>query len=278
MTELTLELAKQLTQDAESTSFAVDFDELWQWCGYSSKHKAKEQLTKNFDKDLDYSEAFTRMGESVNHAGLSPQEKAAATRTIKYYTTPDCAKEFGMLARTEQGRTVRRYFIQAEKELRAIQKTQKLPQTYLEALKELVDSEEKRQLAEEKAKQTQGKLNEAEDVLETYRSILSPESCLTVAQVSKALGINGLGRNKLFDYLRRKDFIQQKPSVEPYQRRIDQELAVVDLTTINRGDKKVTTPQAKLTFKGLEWLVKNLKSDGYPVHTDAQAIWDFYNS
>jgi hypothetical protein len=45
-----------------------------------------------------------------------------------------------------------------------LKETQKLPQTYLEALKELVASEEKRQLAEENAKQTQGKLNEAEDV------------------------------------------------------------------------------------------------------------------
>jgi hypothetical protein len=45
MTELTLELAKQLTQDAESTSFPVDFDELRQWCDYTSKHKAKEQQT-----------------------------------------------------------------------------------------------------------------------------------------------------------------------------------------------------------------------------------------
>jgi hypothetical protein len=45
-----------------------------------------------------------------------------------------------------------------------LKETQKLPQTYLEALKELVASEEKRQLAEENAKYTQGKLNEAEDV------------------------------------------------------------------------------------------------------------------
>jgi len=158
-----------------------------------------------------------------------------------------------------------------------LKETQKLPQTYLEALKELVASEEKRQLAEKNAKQTQGKLNEAEDVLDTYRAILSPESCLTVAEVAKALGVKNLGRNNLFSYLRRKDFIQQKPSVEPYQNRIDQELAVVDLLTINKGSKQDTTPQTKLTFKGLEWLIKKLIADNYPVNTTAKVVWDHYN-
>lgn len=153
-----------------------------------------------------------------------------------------------------------------------------IPQDYASALRAAAAEYERRLKAEENAKQTQGKLNEAEDVLETYRSILSPESCLTVAQVAKALGINGLGRNNLFSYLRRKDFIQQKPSVEPYQNRIDQELAVVDLMTISKGSDQVTKPQTKITFKGLEWLIKKLKADKFPVKTSAKAIWDYYST
>jgi len=152
-----------------------------------------------------------------------------------------------------------------------------IPQDYASALRLAADEYERRLQAEENAKQTQGKLNEAEDVLDTYRAILSPESCLTVAEVAKALGVKNLGRNNLFSYLRRKDFIQQKPSVEPYQNRIDQELAVVDLITINKGSKQDTTPQTKLTFKGLEWLIKKLIADNYPVNTTAKAVWDHYN-
>lgn len=152
-----------------------------------------------------------------------------------------------------------------------------IPQDYASALRLAADEYERRLQAEEKAKETQGKLNEAEDTLDAYRAILSPESCLTVGQVAQALGITGLGRNNMFKYLRRKDFIKQKPSQEPYQKRIDEELAVVDLLTIKVGHKEVTKPQTKLTFKGLEWLIKKLKASKFSVNTSAKAVWDYYN-
>lgn len=95
MNNFNLEIAKQLTQDAESNEFSVDFDLLWEWCGYSSKHKAKEQLKKNFEEELDYIQTFPQSGEWASAGGSSDQPPI---RTIKIWTTPDCAKEFGMLA------------------------------------------------------------------------------------------------------------------------------------------------------------------------------------
>ena len=49
----------------------------------------------------------------------------------------DSAKEMAMLERNEKGKQVRRYFIQVEKKYKEKLKP-KVPQTYLEALKELV--------------------------------------------------------------------------------------------------------------------------------------------
>lgn len=56
----------------------------------------------------------------------------------------DSAKEMAMLERNEKGKQVRRYFIQVEKKYKEKMKP-KVPQTYLEALKELVAVEEEKE-------------------------------------------------------------------------------------------------------------------------------------
>lgn len=56
----------------------------------------------------------------------------------------DSAKEMAMLERNEKGKQVRRYFIQVEKKYKEKLKP-KIPQTYLEALKELVAVEEEKE-------------------------------------------------------------------------------------------------------------------------------------
>ncbi|WP_017317860.1 hypothetical protein [Mastigocladopsis repens] len=53
MTEiLSLELVKSFVESTEE--FPVDFDDAWQWIGYSSKQKGKDQLTRNFILGVDY--------------------------------------------------------------------------------------------------------------------------------------------------------------------------------------------------------------------------------
>lgn len=150
MTEFNLDIAKQLTQDAEANEFSVDFDMLWQWCGYSSKHKAKEQLVRNFEKDMDYVETLLRQtGEWASTEGSSDQPPI---RTIKIWTTPDCAKEFGMLAKTEKGKQVRKYFIRAEKELR--RSMQENPLAHLEYMRAVLDQQIKQGYNLQLTKQT----------------------------------------------------------------------------------------------------------------------------
>ena len=69
------------------------------------------------------------------------QKRATAqgneTAYVDYLMKISMAKELSMLQRNEKGKQARLYFIECEEKLKA-----KLPQTYLEALKELVKVEE----------------------------------------------------------------------------------------------------------------------------------------
>ena len=153
--QLTQELAKQLTQEAESTEFTVDFDELWQWCGYSRKDNAKRMLKSRFFESMDFVETFLTLEEHDNHAGSSLHKKSSATKPMKIWTTPDCAKKFGMLAQTKEGDRVRDYFVEAEKELRAIQANLTPAELLLQQAQRLVDQERKqRELEKEVARQS----------------------------------------------------------------------------------------------------------------------------
>lgn len=53
MTDFSIRLARTLVESDED--YPVEFDELWQWCGYSTKSNAKRVLLNNFEKGLDFS-------------------------------------------------------------------------------------------------------------------------------------------------------------------------------------------------------------------------------
>ena len=99
-----LVLAQELIESDQQ--FPINFADAWQWLGYSTKQKAKNKLTRNFEKDLDYLTKWL----SVPHSnGLT------ASRTEQIMLTIDCFKSLGMMAGTEQGKLVRKYFIECEK-------------------------------------------------------------------------------------------------------------------------------------------------------------------
>lgn len=78
---------------------------------------AKDKLAKHgFTEGLDFSPV---LGKTSSAAGGRP--------SIDYALTLDTAKELGMLEGNEKGREIRRYFIEAEKQLR--QQAPALPQT-----------------------------------------------------------------------------------------------------------------------------------------------------
>jgi phage anti-repressor protein len=87
------------------TEFCVDFDKAWQWVGYSNKANALRGLA----------------GFSLGEDFSSTKRKSTGGRpSEEIMMTADCFKEFCMMAGTSKGKEVRKYFIAAEKRLRAI--------------------------------------------------------------------------------------------------------------------------------------------------------------
>jgi len=93
--------------------YPVDFNDAWEWVGYSRKDVALEMLKANF---VDVEDFNLRNIVEVQIEGTRKVKRPMTAITL----TSDCFKEFCMMAGTDKGREVRRYFIAAEKRLRQV--------------------------------------------------------------------------------------------------------------------------------------------------------------
>lgn len=100
MSEFNITLAQEFVESTDP--FPVDFDLAWQWIGYSTKQKALLTLKNNFEVNID----FLTKGLKTSTGGR-PSELILLSI--------DCFKHFAMMANTEQGRRVRKYFLECEK-------------------------------------------------------------------------------------------------------------------------------------------------------------------
>ncbi|BAZ39439.1 KilA-N domain family protein [Calothrix sp. NIES-4101] len=85
--------------------FPIDFDEAWSWLGYSTKQKAENKLRRNFEEGLD----FLTKGLKSSSGGRPGQLVVLSI---------DCFKSLGMMAGTSQGKRIRKYFLDCERESR----------------------------------------------------------------------------------------------------------------------------------------------------------------
>lgn len=100
--EFTKETAIQLLRMQETIDFPVDFDEAYQWLGYTRKDNAKDTfLELGFLEGVDFS-SFSRKS-----SGGRPAES--------FKLTVDCFKKWGMRAGTEKGDQIRLYFLECER-------------------------------------------------------------------------------------------------------------------------------------------------------------------
>ena len=105
-------LAQSLLDSSEQ--FPVAFSEAWIWLGYSTKQKALNTLESYFEESVDYT--FQASGLNSQDENNQTVEKASGGRSSHlYFLTTNCLKEFGMIARTEQGKLIRKYFLECEK-------------------------------------------------------------------------------------------------------------------------------------------------------------------
>jgi phage anti-repressor protein len=112
---MTLAIQQIIKSQVESTEqFPVDFEEYSNWLGFSTKGNAKRAFDNcGFEDNFDFC-SFIR----------NDKREIGATRTNILKLTVNCAKEFAMMAKTEKGKEVRKWYLQLEKEYRTIKEQQ----------------------------------------------------------------------------------------------------------------------------------------------------------
>lgn len=130
-----------------------------------------------------------------------------------------------------------------------------VPQTFAEALKlayeqQLVIEEQKQQLIE------------AEPKVEFYDTVTGSETTIDFGQAAKVLNYKGLGRNKLFQYLRDKDILMSNNT--PYQRYVDAGyFRLIETTWNTPNNDSMVYLKTVIYQKGLDFLSKIIEKDGY---------------
>jgi phage anti-repressor protein len=140
-----------LKEEKEGNQYPVDFDSAWQLAGYATKASAKRALENYLEKGTDY--LFNKVLKSTGGRGSEVID-----------LTCDAIKELCMLSRSIIGKNTRKYFIEAEKALKAASLL--MPKTHKEALLALVaQEEEKEKLALENEIQQQVIEDQEKDLL-----------------------------------------------------------------------------------------------------------------
>ena len=94
---------KELTVIAKAyNKFPVDFDSAWQWVGYARKDVALDLLKANFETGIDFS--------------ATNRKSTGGRPSHGYFLTVDCFKAFCMIAGTDKGKEVRKYYLSLEKQ------------------------------------------------------------------------------------------------------------------------------------------------------------------
>ncbi len=175
---------------------------------------------------------------------LAKTSKKGGRPKIEYYLKLDTAKEMAMVENNEQGKKVRRYFIEIEKKARQMYST---PKTYIEALESAL------KLAKQIEEQ-QPKVLFAETCLKSGDSIL----VRGLAKIACTEGIE-IGEKRLYKKLREWGLLMSDN--EPYQRYIGSGYFEVIERPYNAYDGVHLSKTTKILPKGQAYIINRLKKE-----------------
>lgn len=172
---------------------------------------------------------------------------------LEYALSLDLAKNISMLEKNEKGNQIRKYFISCEKQL-IQQQSHSLPQTYLEALESLVESEKRNQALQERIEQDRPKVTFA-------NAVSGSDSSISIGQFAKILKQNGIetGRQRLFNYFREKGYLikgRTKDFNMPTQKAMEQSLFEVQEKAVALKDKTILSLSPRVTTKGQKFFIE----------------------
>ncbi|MBW4674731.1 MAG: hypothetical protein KME52_12075 [Desmonostoc geniculatum HA4340-LM1] len=167
----TQDLAIHLHNSKEQ--FPIDFEDAWQWLGYSTKQKAKTKLFNNFDEDVDFN-----LNQTVRVQNEGGRQVSRPIEQINL--TIDCLKSLGMMAGTSQGKIIRRYFLECERIVK-----QALPQqaTMTQTQMLVAVAQQLKEQAQQMASQEQQLFNHEERLTALVASRQTLEDRLDIIEV-----------------------------------------------------------------------------------------------
>ena len=190
---------------------------------------------------------------------LSETSENGGRPSKEYVFTLDAGKELGMVEKSEEGRRIRKYFIEFEKRGREILGT--VPKTYPEALRLYADAVEEREKLEIENKKKDQKIGELQPKADYTDTILKSDDLLTITQIAKDYGMSGRAMNSLLHDLG----VQYKQSGQWLLYSEHQSKGYTHSETYTYEDsigKKRTKLYTKFTQKGRLFLYNLLKEEG----------------
>ncbi|KNH23901.1 hypothetical protein ACS78_08080 [Priestia megaterium] len=119
----------------------------------------------------------------------------------EFLLTLDTAKEISMVQNNEMGRTVRKYFIQVEKQFKHIQDPSYMIDDPIQRARKWIEEQKEKQYLLVQNQQKDQKIEELQPKATYYDLILQTKSLLSVSQIAKDYGMSAISFNKLLHKL-----------------------------------------------------------------------------